>query len=37
MADDDVEDRVLTERALAASRGVDDDLRFVGDGEEVMD
>src|SRR3990172_11481657 len=36
MADDDAEDCMLTERALAASRGVDD-LRFVGDGEEVMD
>jgi len=36
MADDDAEDCVLTGKALAASRGVDD-LRFVGDGEELMD
>jgi len=36
MADDDSEDCMMTERALAAGRGVDD-LRFVGDGEELMD
>src|SRR3972149_11776390 len=36
MADDDAEDCMLTGKALAASRGVDD-LRFVGDGEELMD
>jgi len=36
MADDDAEDCMMTGRALAASRGVDD-LRFVGDGEELMD
>jgi CheY-like chemotaxis protein len=36
MADDDAEDCMLTKKALAASRGVDD-LRFVGDGEELMD
>ena len=36
MADDDAEDCMMTERALAAGRG-GDDLRFVGDGEELMD
>ena len=36
MADDDAEDCMLTGKALAASRGVDD-LRFVGDGDELMD
>jgi CheY-like chemotaxis protein len=36
MADDDAEDCMMTGRALAASRGVDN-LRFVGDGEELMD
>ena len=36
MADDDADDCMLTGKALAASRGVDN-LRFVGDGEELMD
>jgi CheY-like chemotaxis protein len=36
IADDDAEDCVMTERALAASRGADD-LRFVGDGEALID
>jgi CheY-like chemotaxis protein len=36
MADDDPDDRLLTERALVASR-VANDLRFVEDGEELMD
>src|SRR5512145_2483586 len=36
MADDDADDCMMTGKALAASRGVDD-LRFVGDGEEMMD
>ena len=36
MADDDADDCMMTEKALAASGGVGD-LRFVGDGEELMD
>ena len=36
MADDDSDDRLLTKRALEASRVVND-LRFVEDGEELMD
>ena len=36
MADDDAEDRMMTGKALAATRG-GDNLRFVGDGEELMD
>lgn len=36
MADDDADDRLLTERALAQSRVVNN-LRFVEDGEELMD
>ena len=36
MADDDSDDRLLTQRALEASRVVND-LRFVEDGEELMD
>src|SRR3989304_4970658 len=36
MADDDAEDRMMTGNALAATRG-GDNLRFVGDGEELMD
>ena len=36
MADDDAEDCMLTGKALAASRG-GDELRCVGDGEELMD
>jgi CheY-like chemotaxis protein len=36
MADDDAEDCTMTGKALAASGGVGD-LRFVGDGEELMD
>ena len=36
MADDDSDDRLLTKRALEASRDVND-LRFVEDGEELMD
>ena len=36
MADDDWEDCMLAEDALSASEVVDD-LRFVGDGEELMD
>ena len=36
MADDDAEDCMMTGKALAASRGVDN-LRFVADGEELMD
>lgn len=35
MADDDADDRLLTKRALEASRVVND-LRFVVDGEELM-
>jgi CheY-like chemotaxis protein len=36
MADDDPEDRMMTRKALEAARGVSD-LRFVGDGDELMD
>ena len=36
MADDDADDRLLTQRALTASR-VLNELRFVEDGEELMD
>jgi Response regulator containing a CheY-like receiver domain and an HTH DNA-binding domain len=36
MADDDADDRMLTKDALAESR-VLNDLRFVEDGEELMD
>ena len=36
MADDDADDRLLTHRALAQSRVVND-LRFVEDGEELME
>jgi CheY-like chemotaxis protein len=36
MADDDPEDRMMTRKALEVSRGVSD-LRFVGDGDELMD
>jgi len=36
MADDDLEDRRMTRKALEASRGVSD-LRFVEDGEDLMD
>jgi len=36
MADDDAEDRMMTGRALEANRG-HGDLRFVEDGEELMD
>ncbi|MFN0120646.1 MAG: response regulator [Blastocatellia bacterium] len=36
MADDDPDDRLLTERALRASR-VLNDLRFVEDGEQLLD
>jgi CheY-like chemotaxis protein len=36
MADDDPEDCMMTRKALEASRGVSD-LRFVGDGDELMD
>jgi len=36
MADDDADDCMMTGKALAASGGVGD-LRFVGDGEELMD
>ena len=36
MADDDAEDCMMMRKALAASRGVDN-LRFVADGEELMD
>src|SRR5689334_12713850 len=36
MADDDQEDRMLTRDALAESRLLND-LRFVGDGEELLD
>ena len=36
LADDDEEDRMLTSEALAESR-VSNDLRFVGDGEELLD
>lgn len=36
MADDDADDRMLTKEALAESR-VLNDLRFVEDGEELMD
>lgn len=36
MADDDADDRMMTREALAASHLVND-LRFVTDGEELMD
>lgn len=36
MADDDEEDRLLAKEALAESR-LANDLRFVGDGEELLD
>ena len=36
MADDDADDRILTKEALEESR-VLNDLRFVEDGEELMD
>ena len=36
LADDDADDRMLTKDALEESR-VLNDLRFVGDGEELMD
>jgi CheY-like chemotaxis protein len=36
MADDDPEDCMMTRKALEAARGVSD-LRFVGDGDELMD
>jgi CheY-like chemotaxis protein len=36
LADDDADDRLLTKRALEASR-VLNELRFVEDGEELMD
>jgi CheY-like chemotaxis protein len=36
MADDDADDRLLTKRALEASRVINE-LRFVQDGEELMD
>lgn len=36
MADDDEDDRILTEEALSRSR-LANDLRFVTDGEELMD
>lgn len=36
MADDDADDRMLTQEALAESR-LANDLRFVKDGEELMD
>ena len=36
MADDDADDRLLTQRALTAAR-VLNELRFVEDGEELMD
>jgi two-component system response regulator len=36
MADDDADDRMLTKDALAESRVIND-LRFVEDGEELMD
>jgi CheY-like chemotaxis protein len=36
MADDDEDDRLLTKRALEASRVINE-LRFVQDGEELMD
>ncbi|MEX0652750.1 MAG: response regulator [Phycisphaeraceae bacterium] len=36
MADDDPEDRLMTERAFKQSRVVND-LRFVEDGQELMD
>ena len=36
LADDDEEDRMLTSEALAESR-VANDLRFVQDGEELLD
>jgi CheY-like chemotaxis protein len=37
MADDDPEDCMMTRKALEASRGGARDLRFVGDGDELMD
>lgn len=36
MADDDADDRLLTKRAMEASRVINE-LRFVEDGEELMD
>ena len=36
MADDDADDRLLTHRALGQSRVVND-MRFVEDGEELME
>ncbi len=36
IADDDEEDRVLTQEALAGAR-LANDLRFVGDGQELID
>jgi CheY-like chemotaxis protein len=36
MADDDPDDRLLTQRALATARVINE-LRFVEDGEELMD
>jgi CheY-like chemotaxis protein len=36
MADDDADDRMMTGKALELSRG-GRDLRFVGDGDELMD
>ncbi|MEX0746239.1 MAG: response regulator [Phycisphaeraceae bacterium] len=36
MADDDLEDRLMTERAFKTNR-LANDLRFVGDGRELMD
>ncbi|NOT63068.1 MAG: response regulator [Acidobacteria bacterium] len=36
MADDDPDDCLLTQRALSASRVINE-VRFVGDGEELMD
>jgi CheY-like chemotaxis protein len=36
MADDDADDRMMTEEAFAESR-IANDLRFVVDGEELMD
>jgi CheY-like chemotaxis protein len=36
VADDDADDRLLTKRALEASRVINE-LRFVQDGEELMD
>ena len=36
MAEDDPEDRLLTKKALQKAR-LHNDLRFVGDGEELLD